>query len=115
MLDLPETEIEAMQAVAQDASPLHLNQILEMLFNAEKDIRLSNNPRMAFEIVMLRLLQVTPLLPIGDLIDKLDELRANLGAPSGETLPAAPRSAAGGAGRKPAGKNDSEPCGRPGG
>ncbi|MEN8246193.1 MAG: DNA polymerase III subunit gamma/tau [Thermodesulfobacteriota bacterium] len=90
VLDLPQGEIEAMQAVARDASPLHLNQILEVLFNAEKDIRMSNDPRMAFEIVMLRLLQVTPLLPIGDLIDSLDELKSNLGAPSGESRPAMP-------------------------
>ena len=91
VLDPPEREIEAMQSVARAASALHLNQVLEMLFNAEKDIRLSNNPRMAFEIVMLRLLQVTPLLPIGDLIDKLDELKANLGTLSGASLPEAPQ------------------------
>jgi len=66
---------------------LHLNQILEMLFSAEKDIRLSSNPRMAFEIVMLRLQQVTPLLPIGDLIDKLDDLKTNLGTPTGTSQP----------------------------
>jgi DNA polymerase-3 subunit gamma/tau len=88
VLDLPPGEIEAMQAVARDVSPLHLNQILEVLFNAEKDIRMSNDPRMAFEIVMLRLLQVTPLLPIGDLIDRLGELKSNLGTPSGEPRPA---------------------------
>ncbi len=91
VLDLPEREIQAMQSVARAASALHLNQILEMLFNAEKDIRLSNNPRMAFEIVMLRLLQVTPPLPIGDLIDKLDELKENLGTLSGASLPEAPQ------------------------
>jgi len=88
VLDLPQGEIEAMQAVARDASPLYLNQILEVLFNAEKDIRMSNDPRMAFEIVMLRLLQVTPLLPIGDLIDRLGELKSNLGASSAEPRPA---------------------------
>ena len=88
VLDLPQGEIEAMQAVARDASPLHLNQILEVLFKAEKDIRMSNDPRMAFEIVMLRLLQVTPLLPIGDLIDRLGELKSNLGASSAEPRPA---------------------------
>ena len=80
VLDLPKREIQAMQTIAGNASPLHLNQILEVLFSAEKDIRLSSNPRMAFEIVMLRLQQVTPLLPIGDLIDKLDGIKANLGA-----------------------------------
>jgi len=90
VLDLPKREIQAMQIVARNASPLHLNQILEMLFSAEKDIRLSSNPRMAFEIVMLRLQQVTPLLPIGDLIDKLDDLKANLGASTNASHPMAP-------------------------
>jgi DNA polymerase-3 subunit gamma/tau len=91
VLDLAEGEIQAMQAVARDVSPLHLTQILEVLFNAEKDIRLSNNPRMAFEIVMLRLLQVTPLLPIGDLIDKLDELKTHLVGAAGASPTSATR------------------------
>jgi DNA polymerase-3 subunit gamma/tau len=82
VLDLQKREIQTMQTLARDASPLHLNQILEVLFSAERDIRLSSNPRMAFEIVMLRLQQVTPLLPIGELIDKLDNLKAKLGAPT---------------------------------
>ncbi|MEK6195753.1 MAG: hypothetical protein N2F24_16180, partial [Deltaproteobacteria bacterium] len=90
LLDLPEKEIEAMRDVVHEIPSLHLTQILEMLFNAEKDIQWSSNPKMALEIAVIRMLQVTPLLPINDLIDKLDELRANLGTSIGDALPAAP-------------------------
>ncbi|MBW2612326.1 MAG: DNA polymerase III subunit gamma/tau [Deltaproteobacteria bacterium] len=86
LIDLQDKEIHAMKARVKDVSPLFLNQILEILFNAEKGIRWSAHPKMAFEIAMIRLLQTTPLLPIGDLIDKLDELRAPLGAPTGKSL-----------------------------
>ncbi|MCG6910969.1 MAG: DNA polymerase III subunit gamma/tau [Deltaproteobacteria bacterium] len=88
VLDLPEKEIRSMQARVQKVSSLHINQILEMLFKAEKEIRWSTNPKMAFEIEMIRLHEVTPLLPIGDLIEKLDELRKTVGPVTGQLPPA---------------------------
>jgi len=74
-LDLPSHEIDILQNQVQEVSPLHLNQILGLLFGEERTIKWSSRPQMAFEVVMIKLLNIRPALPIGDLIEKLDDIQ----------------------------------------
>ena len=75
LMDLPSHEIDILRDQVQKVSPRYLNQVLEVLFRDERSIKWSSRPQMAFEVVMIKLLNIRPVLPIHDLIEKLDDLR----------------------------------------
>ncbi len=75
LVDLPSGEIEQLVTQAKPLSVGTLNQMFDMLFKAEVSIRMSPQPKLALEMVLIRLLQTKPALPIDVLIDKLDALR----------------------------------------
>ena len=72
---LTSQELETIKQQAEPISPLHLHQILDVLFGAEQHIKYSARPQMAFEVVMMKLLNIQPALPIDDLIEKIDGLQ----------------------------------------
>ena len=55
-----------------------LNQIFDLFFREEASVRLADQPKLALEMVFFRVLQLSPALPIDDLIDKLDSLRQKI-------------------------------------
>jgi len=75
---LPSHEKDNLITQVEDISPLYLNQILDVLFSEERHIRGSSRPQMAFEVVMIKLLNIRPALPIGDLIQKIDEIQQHI-------------------------------------
>jgi DNA polymerase-3 subunit gamma/tau len=75
LMDLPSHEIDILKNQVQGLSPLHLNQVLEVLFKEERTIKWSSRPQMALEVVMIKLLNIRPALPIQDLIEKLDDIQ----------------------------------------
>ena len=75
LMDLPSHEIDILKNQVQGVSPLHLNQVLEVLFKEERTIKWSSRPQIAFEVVMIKLLNIRPALPIHDLIEKLDDIQ----------------------------------------
>ena len=79
LIDLPSGEIEGLVNQARQISAGTLNQIFELLFKEDTAVRLSTNPKMALEMALIRLLQAKPTLPIDALIDKLDDLRQEMG------------------------------------
>jgi DNA polymerase-3 subunit gamma/tau len=68
-------EVAIIKQQAEPVSALHLHQILDVLFSAEQHLKYSAQPRMAFEVVMIKLLNIRPALPIDDLIQKIDGLQ----------------------------------------
>jgi DNA polymerase-3 subunit gamma/tau len=91
-LDLPDREIELLRAQTESAPTTFLLQCLDMLFQAEPAIRLSSQPKLALEMVFLKLFQTSPALPIQTLIERLDQLQKNMGEPSpkAEASPGSP-------------------------
>ncbi len=75
LMDMPSHEMDILKNQVQGVSPLHLNQVLEVLFREERTIKWSSRPQMAFEVVMIKLLNIRPALPIHDLIEKLDDIQ----------------------------------------
>ena len=78
LIDLPAAEIEEQVKQAKQISVSALNQIFDLLFKEEAAVRLSTNPKMALEMVLIKLLQARPALPIDALINKLDDLRQEI-------------------------------------
>ena len=77
LIDRPKTEIDAMARQAKQVSEAHLTNIFELLYREEATVRLSSHPRMAMEMVLLKLGHTKPVLPIDTLIEKLDHLKTN--------------------------------------
>jgi DNA polymerase-3 subunit gamma/tau len=82
LVDLPASEIDLMQRQAQRFPQTSLHQILEILFREEPAVRLSPQPKLALEMAFFRVLQAQPALSINTLIQKLEDLRREVGGPS---------------------------------
>jgi len=94
LVDIPAHEIDMMLHQTRKVSTLFLNQIFELLFKEEPTIEHASQPRIAMEMVFVRLFQMKPALPIDVLIEKLDHLkkgihecRANSGDTPNRSIP----------------------------
>ena len=76
LLDVPPGEIPALQDQAAKVSASFLSQVLSLLFKEEAVVRLSPQPRLALEVAMIRICEVTPAIAIDTLISALDTLAA---------------------------------------
>jgi DNA polymerase-3 subunit gamma/tau len=78
LVDIPSHEIDMMQNQVKQVTSTFLNQMLDLLFNEEVLILNSTQPKLAIEMVFIRMFQMKPALPIDSLIAKLDNLRKNI-------------------------------------
>jgi DNA polymerase III subunit gamma/tau len=86
LLDLPSHEIDLMADQTKNVPATYLNQIFELLFKEEPTIEHASQPRLAIEMVFIRMFQIKPALPIDVLIEKLDVLKKDLvGSPLNAT------------------------------
>lgn len=77
LVDLPEHELRQMAMQVKDVPELFLVQALELLFEAEQAVVFSHQPRMALELLFIKLFQTPPALSIDRLIDSLERLRSS--------------------------------------
>lgn len=75
LVDLPAGEIELIGNQVKDVSATYLSQLFDLLFREEAAVRFATQPRLALEMIFIKMLQTRPVLPIDDLIVKLDLLR----------------------------------------
>jgi DNA polymerase-3 subunit gamma/tau len=78
LVDLPQHEIDQMKTQVADVPQSYLLQIFDQLFQAEPSIKLSSHPKLALEMIFLKLFQTAPALPIDALIKKIDQLRSDM-------------------------------------
>jgi DNA polymerase-3 subunit gamma/tau len=78
LVDLPAADVDQIAAQTDAVSTVVLGQILDDLFREEPSIRLATNTKLAFEMAVIRMDQMKPVLPIDELIDKLDSLRKEI-------------------------------------
>ena len=78
LIDLPQTEIELLQQQARDVSAAYLGQIADFLFDQETFMRFSSQPKLALEMVFIRLMQFKPSVSVDTLLERLDTLRNEL-------------------------------------
>jgi DNA polymerase-3 subunit gamma/tau len=78
LVDIPSHEIDLMCNQVKETSRTFLSQILDLLFKEEVSILNSTQPRLAIEMVFIRMFQIKPVLPIDILIEKLGNLRKDI-------------------------------------
>jgi len=62
----------------ESASEPFLSQILSTLFEEEQTIRFSSRPKLALEMIFIKIFQIKPALSINTLIAKLDDLKTDI-------------------------------------
>jgi DNA polymerase III subunit gamma/tau len=80
LVDLPRYEIEQLKTQIKDVSVAYLNQLFDVLYKQEASIKFAVQPKLALEMAFMRLLVVKPVLPIDELVQKLDALRDEVGS-----------------------------------
>ena len=78
LVDIPSHEIDLMIDQVKEVPATFLNQLFELLFREEIAILNSTQPRLAIEMVFIKMFQIKPALPIDVLIEKLDNLRKDI-------------------------------------
>ena len=78
LVDIPSHEMDMMLNQVKEVTRTFLNQILDLLFKEEVSILHSTQPRLAIEMVFIKMFQMNPALPIDVLIEKLDNLRKDI-------------------------------------
>ncbi len=79
LVNTPAHEIAIMKQQVEQTSEIHLSQILDVFLREESVIRFSSQPKVAFEIAVIKMIQIPPALSIETLIRKLDQLRNEWG------------------------------------
>ena len=84
LADLSANEIETLARQVKGVSIAFIDQVFSVLFNAESSLRYAPQPRLAIEMAFFKVQQITPVLPIDLLIERLDRL---LDDPHGRPTP----------------------------
>jgi DNA polymerase-3 subunit gamma/tau len=92
LLDMVESDRDALKVQAQKAGKEKLQQILNYLISREESLRFTSHPRLVLETIMVRLSQMGDVAALDELIRKLESLEKRLSssdAPVVETAPVA--------------------------
>jgi len=86
--DLPDHEMTDLKSLAQGASQDTLRRLLDILMAEENDIRRSPQPRINLEYAVVKMAYLEPLIPIDEIISRMEGLEKRLGG--GIRQPATP-------------------------
>ncbi len=94
-----DSEWQELTRLARGVPAVHLHNLLSVLLEGEEELRRAPQPRLALEVLLLRLIHLEPLTPVAEWLQRLEALAERL-AP-GLTEPAAARPQPGGAAATP--------------
>jgi len=96
LVDAPATELEALRAQAGAVEPALAGALFERFALAADEIARSTFPKMLIELALLDLVRAEPLYPLGDLLERLEDLeKRTAGGGGGESGGVKTRPAAG--------------------
>ena len=81
LLDMVESDREALKVQAERAGKEKLQQILNYLIVREEGLRFTSHPRLVLESIMIRLSQMGDVVALEELIRKLESLEKRLSSP----------------------------------
>ncbi len=81
LLDLPDTLLEPLEAQARELDPTRIAQHFDRFSRVLEQLEASRVPKMVLEMALLDLVQAEPLIPLGDLVERLGALESGSGGP----------------------------------
>ncbi len=79
LLDLPPYDIKRIEDDVADLSAETINQFFQTLFREEKTVRFAPQPKLAAEMALISIAQLTPVVSVEAIIEKLDVLQKRAG------------------------------------
>lgn len=73
-----EKEMEEVTSLASETGVIHLSQLVEALINSEQTLKFATSPRIAVEMIFMRLIHMKQALSINELISKIGELKNSI-------------------------------------
>ncbi len=104
-----DTEWDALSRLASRTPAVHLHNLLSVLLQGEEELKRSAQPRLALEVLLLRVIHLEPVLPLAEWLARLETLEQRLAVGAGPG--AIPQAAAGEARAAPGPAVVSEPAG----
>ncbi len=86
-----DSEWEALTALARRAPEVHLHNLLTVLLQGEEELKRAAQPRLALEVLLLKLVHLEPVMPLAAWLARLESLEQRLSGPGGASRGAAPR------------------------
>jgi DNA polymerase-3 subunit gamma/tau len=74
-----DSEWEELTRLARQVPALHLHNLLSVLLQGEEELRRAAQPRLALEVLLLRLVHLEPLMPVKEWLKRLENLEQRLG------------------------------------
>ena len=75
-----DTEWDALIALARRTPAIHLHNLLSVLLQGEEELKRASQPRLALEVLLLRVIHLEPVLPLAEWLARLDTLEKRLDA-----------------------------------
>ncbi len=91
--DIPEETLRRLRDQAATASRETLQRLLDILLAEEDNLRRSQDPRVTLEAVLVRMACLEPLVPVGEILERLEDMERRLraGGQAGTSGGGAPR------------------------
>jgi DNA polymerase-3 subunit gamma/tau len=94
LVAVADQEWEEIAQLASQAAPVHLQNLLSVLLQGEEELKRAPHPRLALEVLLLRLIHLEPMLPVSAWLSRLENLEKRLGSGPRLAAPAPPPEAA---------------------
>jgi DNA polymerase III subunit gamma/tau len=73
-----DTEWDDLCRLARQVPPVHLHNLLSILLQGEDELKRAPQPRLALEVLLLRVIHLEPILPLSEWLNRLDTLARRL-------------------------------------
>ncbi len=90
LIDIPAQELDQFRELAENHSPNTIHMKLNLLMQGVEEMRFSSQPRLALESTFLKIIQADDVVPVSNLLGKLDSLLEGKVLPQQEVPPETP-------------------------
>lgn len=77
-LQINEKEMGRIRSLSGETGVIHLSQLVEALINSEQTLKFASTPRIAVEMIFMRLIHMKQALSVNELISKIEGLKGQI-------------------------------------
>jgi DNA polymerase-3 subunit gamma/tau len=78
LAEVADTEWEELVRLSRRCPAMHLHNLLSVLLQGEEELKRAPQPRLALEVLLLRLIHLEPLMPVTEWLKRLESLEERL-------------------------------------
>jgi DNA polymerase III subunit gamma/tau len=93
LAEVADSEWDELVSLSRHWPAVHLHNLLSVLLAGEEELKRAPQPRLALEVLLLRLLHLEPLTPVAEWLKRLESLEKKVTTTSPATAPPSPEAA----------------------